>query len=311
MLTNGRWSLLVVLSLLMLGCGGSNDPNENVENQSGVILTVISITDDSQGIDGSDEDDITVITPAGVEEVGLFFTGGNQSQSDNITIEVAKVTKVPFDGTEESATYTAVEMESFIKFINNTLSVVPFDLNQHVQGSDYGYDFAVREIGEGGESEIVWRFSDMLDWCINLREAQFAESFDDPDQSYNEPTELESAESWRISDDDRYSSCPLITANFRIVDTWLGRPSQILIEELQAFIDSAPEGDERSFVELYEQALTTIEVHDGLKDKDEDGYRNADYELVVTININEFIDSQEYTFPIRIQEVEFSEIDTD
>lgn len=285
----GRYVVMAVLGMSVAACGGKSDPSENIENESGVVLTITGLaeftTSDSQTSAGGQQ----------LEKAGLFFTNQEKRQTSSDTIDISKVLNAPVDSTDDNNTdtYTAIQLTAFIEYVNNRLSTIDFGWDESV--SLYGYDFVVREPGNPGNE--YWRYSTMLDWCLTLDPDYFSDDFTIVTE-YEPPATLQAAETWAMSNDERYQSCPTDVRRF-LVNTWVGRN---MMEIQEVFPTSPPqnEADAPSIADVIESVLTEVELIEALSAE------TAQVELVIELYMNEFeLLTEPFVFTVNITEFDF------
>lgn len=299
----GRYAMRAVLGLGLglglIGCGGTDDPSERIENESGVLLTVNGVAEFDAG--GSD----TTVVAQTLAQVGLFFTNQEKKQSASPTMTITKARNVPIDSTdaENTSTYTLVQLLPSIAYINNRLSTIDFSLNQAAEGEDgprYGYDFVVRSVGDAPEE--FWRASTMMDWCLSLSPDDFAEDFTIVTE-YQEPSTLLAAETWLMGEDARYQSCPSTLRNFLVLG-WLGIDMDNIQESVADFVADRS-GDPPTFAEVIEYVLENAVYNDGLLDTTD----TVQVELAVELYMNEFeLLGEPFVFTVNVKDFDYSTI---
>lgn len=331
MFSYGRWLMMACLATGLVACGGGSDPLDKVEHQTFVSVSVNGVTEDSTIIVDADGDAVTQIGSLLLDKFALTFTGGLPEilKADDITID--RIANVPYDGTEEQL-YSVVRLQPFLEFFNNSLSTIPFDLNEGVAGVeldgvdhniDFGYDFLVRNVPtDGSEPTVYWSTAHMLKWCVEeLNNTEFNEEEFTTETDYDAPTELLAAETWSPGEDDRYKSCPS-TILINLVFTWNGRTMEDIkdkiaaIEEQQIDFDDADGEDDSedrvppTFVQAVEAVLTDDEEVP-LVDELQGDSGSAQFELLIDVNINDYVDAEPYVIPFTVNLIDIEDLDTE
>ncbi|MDX1692399.1 MAG: hypothetical protein R3208_01465 [Ketobacteraceae bacterium] len=302
----GHYVSMAVIALAAAGCGGQKDPGENIKNKTGVVLSVSGIAE----FEGTNSQ--TSVATQQLERVGLFFTNQEKTQSASPALAISKVINVPIDpNDEEAGKYTALQLAPFLEYINNRLSTISFSLNRDPDALEpqYGYDFVVRN---PETLEEYWRLSTMLNWCLSLSPEDFSDNFTLVDE-YTEPAVLLAAETWRVSDDTRYQSCP-ITLRSSLITTWSGRPLESTGEEpdkitgIREVVENliADSEEPPSLSETLQAVLAGADLVEPLQ------AASAELELVVELTMNEFeLLPSPYVFTVTVTEFDFDSLSTE
>ncbi|MCG8316703.1 MAG: hypothetical protein MI976_26100 [Pseudomonadales bacterium] len=302
MFSFGRWLVLVALAIGVMACGGKKDPRDNIERDSFVVFESVGSDDDSDALVYSGTSRTTDVTVTTFSTIALYRDGNSNKKSENISFELSKISGIPYDGDDDSDEYNDLQFAMNLEYFNNQLESVDFSLNQINETFPYGYNL---EIFDKETDELVWSSLEMLNWCTSsLDDAFFDEDFTTKEK-YSEPSNLDAADSWEITDDDRFRSCP---SEIRpLVLQWRGRYMDDItakFTELETTDFDTDDGEDDIDPPTFEEAVREVLIDaDNVPMVPEGNYR-----LEITLNMNEFEGTEPYKFTISVDSKAYEDL---
>lgn len=314
MMNFGRWVVLGVCGAALLGCGGKSKPKPDEE--TGIILEFFDV--DANGRTDQEWDDLLT-----------YEDGKNKQKGNDTSVSIKRFENFDLDDYSED-----VNMMVFfgrLKYVNNTLEEIDFDLRSY----EYGFDIQVyARNNDGSRGRQVWSFEESLNWCAydyqdavntlvptNYPDSELRLDKDfQIDARYTGPSKLEPADEWRSNQDDRYETCPLgITAT-----GWIGRDfediKQVALDEFQEYLNYLAAVDENGTDDCVDDDVrlqcnpvdnpSESDIVKAIYAKTDfiDEFYNGDdfhgdeliFDVVVDISINEFQKSDPFEFTVKI-----------